>query len=297
MGHRRRACRDRRRIPVADAVPRTRPTQSSRPAGDGRHLGSVLISRHPFGLRPVHVRLPVPPWRDGCPWPTGLRSSGTSRTPPPSSGSTGTSSSTARWSAPPSTLGRRPGRDAGRRRTVTANFLYSCAATTTTTRATYRTPRGHRRLQGTPVVHPQFWPDDLDYRQARGGDRPGATAVTLIPAMAPDVEHITMLQRSPTWISPLPAPTRWPIGANTLPPRTAHRLIRAKNIGSAPPSTATAADSPNRQASCSEPAVKELRRAAVAEHFTPMYNVWDQRVCVAPDGDLFAAINRARPKW
>ena len=81
-------------------------------------------------------------------------------------------------------------------------------------------------------MHPQFWPEDLDYAGKRivviGS---GATAVTLVPALAADAGHVTMLQRSPTWISPLPGRDKMADQLRAvLPPKVAHRIIRAKNI-------------------------------------------------------------------
>ncbi|MFN8183197.1 MAG: NAD(P)/FAD-dependent oxidoreductase [Candidatus Nanopelagicales bacterium] len=89
-------------------------------------------------------------------------------------------------------------------RTVTCNFLYSCAGYYNYDEAYLPDFPGMADFRGA-MVHPQFWPEDLDY----GGKRvvvigSGATAVTLIPAMAPTAAHVTMLQRSPTWVSPLP---------------------------------------------------------------------------------------------
>lgn len=182
-------------------------------------------------------------------------------------------------------------------RTVTCNFLYSCAGYYSYDEGYLPDFPGIDDFEGT-VVHPQFWPDGLDYTGKRvvviGS---GATAVTLIPAMTPDVEHITMLQRSPTWISPLPRTDPLAdVARKYLPPRTAHRLIRAKNIGLSTAFYQFSRRFPKQAGKLLRNlAVKELAdEQAVAEHFTPTYNVWDQRVCVAPDGDLFAAIKSGK---
>ncbi len=182
-------------------------------------------------------------------------------------------------------------------RTITCNFLYSCAGYYDYEQAYLPDLPGLVDFQGT-LVHPQFWPEDLDYAGKRvvviGS---GATAVTLIPAMAPTAEHITMVQRSPTWISPLPSTDPLADAARKhLPPQVAHRLIRAKNIA-----FSTAFYRFSRRYPTA--AAKLLHRLAVRElgdeglvdaHFTPDYDVWDQRVCVAPDGDLFRAIRSGR---
>ena len=148
------------------------------------------------------------------------------------------------------------------------------------------------------LVHPQHWPDDLDYAGKRvvviGS---GATAVTLVPAMAADAAHVTMLQRSPTYILSLPgedvlanrlrrllgarrsyAITRWKnVLVSTLiyqlskhRPRTVRKLIRNLTI-------------------------KQLPAGYdVDKHFNPSYNPWDQRLCLVPDGDLFGAIRHGQ---
>jgi cation diffusion facilitator CzcD-associated flavoprotein CzcO len=182
-------------------------------------------------------------------------------------------------------------------RTVTANFLYSCSGYYSYDEAYLPDFPGMADFAGT-LVHPQFWPEDLDYAGKRvvvvGS---GATAVTLIPAMAPDVEHITMLQRSPTWISPLPRTDPLADAARRhLPPKLAHRLVRAKNIAFSTAFFQFSQRFPKQAANLlTKLAVKELGdEHAVAEHFTPTYNVWDQRVCVAPNGDLFHAIKAGK---
>lgn len=182
-------------------------------------------------------------------------------------------------------------------RTVTCNFLYSCAGYYDYDQAYLPDFAGMSDFSGT-IVHPQFWPEDLDYRDKTvvviGS---GATAVTLIPAMAQQAAHITMLQRSPTWISPLPRTD--PIADFTrrhLPQRTAHRLIRAKNIGLSTAFYNYTRRFPKSAAKLLRGmAVKQLGdERTVEEHFTPTYNVWDQRVCVAPNGDLFQTLTSGK---
>jgi cation diffusion facilitator CzcD-associated flavoprotein CzcO len=175
-------------------------------------------------------------------------------------------------------------------RTVTCGFLYSCAGYYDYEQGHLPAFAGMDDFDGT-IVHPQFWPQDLDYQGKRvvviGS---GATAVTLLPAMAPDVEHITMLQRSPTWISPLP-PTDpvADVARKYLPAGVAHRLVRAKNIGFSTAFYQFSRHYPERTGRfLRNVATRALGdRRLVDEHFTPTYDVWDQRVCVAPDGDLF----------
>ncbi|MFL6848977.1 MAG: flavin-containing monooxygenase [Sphingomicrobium sp.] len=148
------------------------------------------------------------------------------------------------------------------------------------------------------IVHPQFWPEDLDL----GGKRvavigSGATAVTLVPALADLAAHVTMVQRSPSYIVARPARdalARWL--QRTLPARTAGALIRWKNILLTIYFYGRARRKPERVARW----IKEQVRAAlpdgypVQRDFSPAYKPWDQRLCLVPDGDLFAAIGSGK---
>ncbi|WP_342355034.1 flavin-containing monooxygenase [Sphingomonas sp. CFBP 8760] len=148
------------------------------------------------------------------------------------------------------------------------------------------------------IVHPQHWPADLDHRGRRvvviGS---GATAVTLVPALAGDAGHVTMLQRSPSYVVAMPAVDaiaarlrRW------LPTRSAYAVIRAKNIAFGMATFALARRLPTRVAhrivAAAQKAIGPAHDAGV--HFTPRYRPWDQRVCLSPDGDLFAALREGR---
>ncbi|MBR8301784.1 NAD(P)/FAD-dependent oxidoreductase [Burkholderia dolosa] len=148
------------------------------------------------------------------------------------------------------------------------------------------------------IVHPQHWPDDLSYAGRRvvviGS---GATAVTLVPSMAADAQHVTMLQRSPTYIVSLPARDRIANALRrVLPPRLAHRLVRVKNVLL----TMYFYNLARRRPDATK---KFIVRAAarqlgpgfdVATHLTPRYKPWDQRLCLVPNGDLFKAIRAGR---
>ncbi|WP_309615443.1 NAD(P)/FAD-dependent oxidoreductase [Salinibacterium sp.] len=145
-----------------------------------------------------------------------------------------------------------------------------------------------------PIVHPQQWPADLDYAGKRvvviGS---GATAVTLVPSMAKTAAHVTMLQRSPTYIAPVASRDRKADRLRRLlPASAAYRLVRIKNI---------AWSMFTYQLSRRRPGTMKaiLRRAAVGSlpegydydrHLTPTYNPWDQRLCAIPDADLFASV-------
>jgi cation diffusion facilitator CzcD-associated flavoprotein CzcO len=144
------------------------------------------------------------------------------------------------------------------------------------------------------VVHPQHWPEDLDHAGQRvvviGS---GATAVTLVPEMARTAAHVTMLQRSPTYVVSRPAVD--PMAdklRRRLPSRLAYDLIRARNVLFGMYFFNTARKKP----AATKKAIIDLVRAQlgpeydVDTHFTPRYNPWDQRLCLVPDADLFEAI-------
>lgn len=185
--------------------------------------------------------------------------------------------------------------------TMTCGFLYLCSGY-------YDYDSGHRpdfpgeeRFRGR-LIHPQFWPDDLDPEGARivviGS---GATAMTLVPALAERGAHVTMLQRSTTWVTALPRRDRV---ADTLrrvlPSKVAGTAVRYKNVLF---SMAFYQLSRRRPRWARALLLKGVRRGLaevpdahelVAEHFTPSYDPWDQRLCVVRDGDLFDALRDGR---
>lgn len=147
-----------------------------------------------------------------------------------------------------------------------------------------------------PVIHPQFWPEKLDYKGKRiiviGS---GATSVTLVPALAAGgAGHVTMLQRTPTWMVSLPAHDRLArVARKFLPERTAARLVRAKNVRLQDFVFKLSRRAPDFAAwLLSRATKKELGQHYDPAHFLPPYPPWDQRLCVMPDGDFFAALKR-----
>ena len=155
---------------------------------------------------------------------------------------------------------------------------------------------GEADFEGT-VVHPQFWPEDLDYRDrdvAVIGS--GATAMTLVPAMAAGgARHVAMVQRSPTYVVSWPSEDRI---ANRLrrflPRRWAYAVTRWKNVRRVRGFYRLTRTNPERVRAG---LLQMVRQALgpdfdVETHFTPRYDPWDQRLCLIPDGDLFGAINR-----
>lgn len=151
-----------------------------------------------------------------------------------------------------------------------------------------------RATFGGRVVHPQHWPDDLDHTGARvvviGS---GATAMTLVPALAERAAHVTMLQRSPTYVISMPAVDRLTVRLRrVLPRRWAGWLVRWHNILR---QQLLFRLSRRRPQLVRRTLLAQVARALppgydVARHFTPSYDPWDQRLCLVPDGDLFAAI-------
>jgi monooxygenase len=152
---------------------------------------------------------------------------------------------------------------------------------------------GLERFTGT-VVHPQHWPADLDYAGRRviviGS---GATAVTLVPALAQRAAHVTMLQRSPSYIVSLSAQDAFAdLVHRHLPVRFAAPLARWKNVLLTGLSYLLTRHAPTLMAALIRRGVARQLPAdfAIDTHFAPRYRPWDQRLCVVPDGDLFQAI-------
>jgi monooxygenase len=148
------------------------------------------------------------------------------------------------------------------------------------------------------VVHPQHWPADLDYADKRvvvvGS---GATAVTLVPAMAESAEHVTMLQRSPSYMIALPVQE----GATNrlrkiMSENRASRVVRGRNVALTWALYQASRRWPERMARfIQEGVAKQLPPdVPVDPHFVPRYQPWDQRLCVVPDGDFFAAMRSGR---
>lgn len=144
------------------------------------------------------------------------------------------------------------------------------------------------------IVHPQHWPQDLDYTGKRvvviGS---GATAVTLIPSMADKAAHVTMLQRSPGYVFSMPAEDAIAnVLRRLLPGKLAHRMIRGKNIFIIRRLFRYSRRWPRTMRRL---LIGNIRRQLprhfdIATHFTPRYNPWEERLCVVPDGDMFKAI-------
>jgi cation diffusion facilitator CzcD-associated flavoprotein CzcO len=182
----------------------------------------------------------------------------------------------------------------------TCGFLYTCTGYYDYEAGCMPAYPGRERFGGR-FVHPQQWPEDLDYAGKRvvviGS---GATAVTLVPAMsggAGAAAHVTMLQRSPTYIAQLPS--RDAIAdtlRRLLPTGVAHVMARWKNVLESMFYFQLARRAPSAFAR----GLRDEARAAlgpdydVDRHFRPRYRPWDERLCIIPDGDLFTAIREGR---
>jgi len=184
--------------------------------------------------------------------------------------------------------------DTGETEQLTCSFLFGCTGYYNYAEGYTPQFEGTDRFRGE-IVHPQHWPEQLDYSGKRvvviGS---GATAVTLVPSMAEQgAAHVTMLQRSPTYIVALPG--RDPIAdflRSKLPPRVAYPIVRWKNVTLQATMYGLSRRAPRFMR-------KVLRRGVerqlppgydVDTHFNPRYDPWDQRICLVPDADLFKAI-------
>ena len=181
--------------------------------------------------------------------------------------------------------------------TITCNFLFSCAGYYSYSAGYLPEFPNAGRFQGR-IVHPQAWPEDLDYAGKRvvviGS---GATAVTLIPAMAKTAGHVTMLQRSPTYMISMPEQDRIANGLRrVLPAMWAYRLSRWKNVAFMTFFYQLSQRFPNFMKNGLLKRVREQLGPAydIETHFTPRYKPWDQRMCLVPDADMFEAIKSNR---
>ena len=180
---------------------------------------------------------------------------------------------------------------------MSCNYLFMCSGYYSYKSGYTPEFAGIDRFKGK-IVHPQKWPEDLDYAGKRviviGS---GATAMTLVPAMAQTAEHITLLQRSPTYVVSRPDSDPF---ANRLrkflPSRLAYTVTRLKNT--------TMQQIVYKRTRTKPEEVKQLLLGGVRaelgpdydveKHFTPKYNPWDQRLCLVPNGDLFASIRSGK---
>ncbi|WP_180053803.1 NAD(P)/FAD-dependent oxidoreductase [Acinetobacter sp. YH12236] len=178
----------------------------------------------------------------------------------------------------------------GKKQTWIANFVLGCTGY-------YNYDQGfqpefpHQEAFKGTFIHPQHWPENLDYSGKKvviiGS---GATAITLVPAMVKGgAGHVTMLQRSPTYIASVPSIDMiYSKMRKLLPEDVAYKLTRARNIGMQRGIYALAQKQPKLLKTLLLKSVQfQLKGKVDMKHFTPNYEPWDQRLCVVPDGDLF----------
>lgn len=180
---------------------------------------------------------------------------------------------------------------------MTCNFLMMCTGYYDYD-AGYTPQFSNREVFQGEIIHPQQWTDNITYQDKKviviGS---GATAVTLVPALAEKAAHVTMLQRSPSYIFPRPSDdplARW--FYKNLPEKLAYKIIRWMAIGFGIYNYTLSRWIPDVVASRMIDMVREELGDDydVETHFTPTYNPWDQRICMALDGDLFAAIREQK---
>jgi monooxygenase len=178
---------------------------------------------------------------------------------------------------------------------MTCGFLYLCTGYYDYESGYTPEWSGMNRFRGR-IVHPQKWTDDIDYADKRivviGS---GATAVTLVPAMAELAAHVTMLQRSPTYIVSRPAKDKianWLRAA--LPARSAYAITRWKNVLLGMFFYNLARKRPSLMKRLIAKGVKKELGEEALKHFTPSYNPWDQRLCLVPDSNLFRVIREGK---
>ena len=177
---------------------------------------------------------------------------------------------------------------------MTCNFLFLCGGYYSYTKPHMPHFKNQENFQGQ-IIHPQFWDESLDYENKKivviGS---GATAVTIVPAIAKKANHVVMLQRSPTYV--VSGPSEDALNKflrKILPVRLTYFLIRWKNILYQSFTFFMARKYPERTKNkILELAKNELGpEYDIGKHLTPSYKPWDQRICLVPDSDLFAAIN------
>lgn len=202
------------------------------------------------------------------------------------------SSETATW-----TVEGTVGAD-GQPMTITCNMLLMCSGYYNYDQGYTPDFEGRDAFKGQ-IVHPQHWPENLDYKDKKviviGS---GATAVTLVPAMADTgAGHVTMLQRTPTYMVSRPAEDAFALGLRkVLPSKLAYSITRWRNVLMQQLMFKLLRKRPEKSAERLIGMVKDLLPEGydVGKHFTPPYKPWDQRLCLVPDSDFFNAIKDGR---
>ena len=176
---------------------------------------------------------------------------------------------------------------------ITCNFLFLCGGYYSYTKPHMPSFKNQENFAGQ-IIHPQFWSDSVDYvdkKVAVIGS--GATAITIVPAISEKAKHVTMIQRSPTYV--VSGPSEDKINKflrRFLPTKVTYFLIRWKNILWQSFTFSLARKYPERTKNKILDLIKDELGADydIDKHFTPSYKPWDQRICLVPDSDLFKAI-------
>ena len=199
-------------------------------------------------------------------------------------------SAAAQWTVEVKVEGKR------NKQKLTCNWLHMCAGY-------YRYDKGYTpEFEGRDdfagdIIHPQHWPEDYDYSGKKvvvSGS--GATAMTLVPAMTDKAEHVTMLQRSPTYVVSRPSEDKFANGLRKfLPGMMAYGITRWRNVLFQLFFYNRTRTKPDKvKEKLLEMTREELDADYVEKHFTPEYNPWDQRLCLVPDSDLFVALKEEK---
>ena len=179
---------------------------------------------------------------------------------------------------------------------MTCDFFFLCGGYYSYTKPHMPYFKNQENFEGQ-IVHPQFWDESLNYKNKKiAVIGSGATAITIVPAIAEQAQHVVMLQRSPTYV--VSGPSEDVINKflrKILPIRITYFLIRWKNILYQSFTFFMARKYPERTKSrILDLAKNEIGIENVNQHFTPSYKPWDQRICLVPDSDLFNAINNRK---
>ena len=185
-------------------------------------------------------------------------------------------------------------KNSGETKLFKSSFLYMCAGYYSYKGGHLPEFKGRDEFQGD-IIHPQEWPEDFDYEGKNivviGS---GATAATIVPAMSKKANHVTMLQRSPTYYASAPDEDAMALFLNKfLPRRFVYSIIRLRNVLFQQWLYKRARNRPEKVKEFLLDRVKEeLPNYNIQKHFTPSYNPWEQRMCLVPNSDLFEAIRQ-----
>ncbi|QJY45325.1 flavin-containing monooxygenase [Pseudonocardia broussonetiae] len=202
------------------------------------------------------------------------------------------SSEEARWTA------RVLRTDTGEELELTASFLWMCQGYYNHDEPYTPEWPGTERFEGT-IVHPQAWPADLDHAGKKvvviGS---GSTAATVVPALAQTAEHVTMLQRSPSYWFPAPSVHELAtmLAPLDLPPDWTHEILRRQYVQQLDWLATTGLEDPDQLHAFLVESIRPLlpEGTDIEKHFTPSYRPWQQRIAFVPDGDLFAAMREGK---